>query len=483
MIQDTELLQRYIQQASQEAFAELVRRHIDLVYAAALRRTNGQRALAEEAAQQAFVALAREARTLVQHPTLAGWLYVTARQAAGTLLRGEQSRQAREQEAHRMNSSHEPEAHIDWDGLRPEIEQLIEELDTRDRDAVVLRFFEGRRYAEIGVALALSEDAARMRIERALEKLRTLLARRGITSTAAALGAALGSQAIAAAPSGLAAAVTSAALAGGAAGMAPVAGLLTFMSTKFTVGAVGLLAVVAASFLAVERSANAGLRQEVEDLRKQVAQQQSLPKAPPTAAQPKIVASPAAAAPAAGQAAASAPSEKAMEQTPPASGDRVRMQYRGMVRAEAWQDRGTATPLATLETYLYAGDRIDLEARAKALGFGEWKPQVDEFFARLSPEIRAKHESPEKLWAFIIAGAPQAARVIGYEVLNETTVATLPTKVVSMQMRAQKEGGITDQGNMVFEQTADGWRYTLPKNLITLVFEMFPSAKVTAAAK
>src|SRR4051812_32135973 len=230
MIEDTALLRRYVDDASEAAFAELVGRHIDLVYATALRRTDGQRELAEEATQQAFVLLAREARTLTQHPTLAGWLYVAARHAAANLRRGEQARRVREQEAFVMNQSAATEQAVDWNEVRPELEQLIERLEPRERDAIVLRFFQARSYADIGATLNCSDDATRMRIDRALEKLRRLLATRGVASTASALAVALTSQSVVAAPQGLVASVTLAALASGGAAAVTAAGFFSFMN-------------------------------------------------------------------------------------------------------------------------------------------------------------------------------------------------------------------------------------------------------------
>jgi hypothetical protein len=148
-----------------------------------------------------------------------------------------------------------------------------------------------------------------------------------------------------------------------------------------------------------------------------------------------------------------------------------------MVRTNDWLDRGTMTPAAALETYLWAGDRIDLDARARSLGFGEMKPEVDAFYARLSPQIRARYESPEKLWAVLMAGAAQAARITAFELISQTPEPAGDATAVSLHVRTQKEGGITDLGDMVFERSPDGWRRTLPKDLITPVFDVFPSAK------
>jgi len=243
---DAALLRCYVEERSEAAFGELVGRHLNLVYFAALRRTGGNSHLAEEIAQEVFTALAWQAASLSRHATLVGWLYTTTRFTAAKTMRTEQRRQTREQEAQLMHDiSTAAGAQADWEKLRPVLDAVLDELNERDREAVLLRCLEGRAFAEIGATLRLTEDAARMRVERALEKLRALLARRGVTSTSAALGAILTGEAARAAPVGLAASVTGSAVTT-AATMAtgPVAGLIQFMSTsKIAVGAAVLVLI------------------------------------------------------------------------------------------------------------------------------------------------------------------------------------------------------------------------------------------------
>jgi RNA polymerase sigma factor (sigma-70 family) len=248
MTEDAELLRRYVAGKSEEAFAELVRRHLDLVYSTALRRLAGDTHLAQDVAQSVFAALARKAPLLTGRATLAGWLYLGAHHAAAQAVRGEQRRRNREQEAHIMHdqlSSSVPTT--DWDRVRPVLDAALRELNDADREAVLLRYFERRPFADIGAALQLGEDAARMRVDRALEKLRALLARRGVTSTAAALGAALANQAMIAAPAGLATAIAGMAFTGSAATAATAAGFFMNTTTLVT-GAVTVLALGAAVF-------------------------------------------------------------------------------------------------------------------------------------------------------------------------------------------------------------------------------------------
>ena len=213
MSDDTELLRRFARDRSPDAFTELAKRHLGLVYSSALRRLGGDVHHAQDVAQKVFVALARELAPLGTPASLTGWLYTTTRNFALNAARAEQRRQAREQAAATdgalpVERKSEPE----WDTLRPQLDEIMDELDEPDRIAVLWRYFEGRTFAQIGALLAVEEDAARTRVNRALDKLRDGLARRGITATSAALGTTLTNRAGATAPPSLAAIVSQAAL-------------------------------------------------------------------------------------------------------------------------------------------------------------------------------------------------------------------------------------------------------------------------------
>lgn len=210
---DLILIRRYVAQREEGAFGALVRHHVPMVYSAALRSTDGRSDLAADVAQETFIRLAREARRLETHPALVGWLYTTTRNLAATAMRSERARKRREI-AHGTDTLLYVEgAAPEWHAVRPQLEELIEKLDERSRDAVVRRFFSGQRFAEIGAALSVSEDAARIKVDRALERLREMLAHRKVHCTAAALtGLLAGLPAAGALPAGLAATVTTAGL-------------------------------------------------------------------------------------------------------------------------------------------------------------------------------------------------------------------------------------------------------------------------------
>lgn len=275
MNDDTALLRRYAEEGHEPAFTELVRRHVDLVYGAALRRTGGDAHRAAEVAQHVFTTLARDARKLARHPQLAAWLHTATRNAALNLMISEQRWQARETAALALNSvGGGGAAGPAWEQVQPLLDAAIDELPETDRAAVVLRFLERRPFAEIGAALRVSEDAARVRTDRALDKLRVILGRRGVTSTVAALGAVMAGQAMVAAPAGLGAALALQSLASAGVGLAAGAAV-TFMSTKPIITAVlsALVAFSVGTYVGKHREASA---QSAPQMRESSQQAQAL---------------------------------------------------------------------------------------------------------------------------------------------------------------------------------------------------------------
>ena len=211
---DSQLLRAYAEDRSETAFAELMRRHLDLVYSAA-RRMVCDSHLAQDVTQGVFLALAKSASGLTARPVLSGWLHRTAQNIAAQTVRTSVRRQAREQEAATMNLLLSTETGSSWQHLAPELDAALGALSEPDRDALLLRYFERKSAREMALTLGISDDAAQKRVNRAVDRLRECLAERGVTLGASGLVVLLSANAIEAAPAGLAAAISTAvALAG-----------------------------------------------------------------------------------------------------------------------------------------------------------------------------------------------------------------------------------------------------------------------------
>lgn len=243
---DQQLLRDYAERRSEAAFAELVRRHVDLVYSAALRMVCDSH-LAEDVTQRAFVALAGSAPQLTERVVLSGWLHRTAQNIAAQTVRTDVRRRAREQDAAAMNELFAAEPDGVWEHIAPHLDAALGELSEADRDALLLRYFERKSAQEMAQALGVSDEAAQKRVSRAVERLREFFAKRGVTVGAGGLVVALSAKAVQAAPVGLAVTVsTSAALA-----VTSVAAMATTttLSTMNWINAKSIAAVVTSALL------------------------------------------------------------------------------------------------------------------------------------------------------------------------------------------------------------------------------------------
>ncbi len=200
---DQQLLRDYSEHRAETAFAELVRRHVDLVYSAALRMVRDAH-LAEDVTQNVFVALARNARQLTDRPVLSGWLHRTAQNVAANAVRSDVRRRTREQEAATMNELFSDGPDATWEQMSPHLDATLGELSEADRDALLLRYFERRSAREMAATLGISDEAAQKRVSRALDRLRELFAKRGIPVGASGLVGAISTNAVQEAPVGLA---------------------------------------------------------------------------------------------------------------------------------------------------------------------------------------------------------------------------------------------------------------------------------------
>ncbi len=271
---DAKLVRLHAEQHSEEAFAELVRRHIGLVHSAALRQVGGNGSAAADITQAVFIELAWQSARLTRHPALVGWLYTTTHQMAAHYIRDETRRLRREHEAHAMQELHrsDHDADADWDRIHPVIDAAMHDLGETDRVAVLLRFFERRPFAEVGARLGLSENGARMRVDRALEKLRAKLEKHGVTSTASALAAALAGPAVAAAPAALVETITATAITALAATTSTIQ-LPTLMAfAKLKTASLAAALVVAGTAIMLQYQAANRLRMEKDGLQHRIKQ-------------------------------------------------------------------------------------------------------------------------------------------------------------------------------------------------------------------
>ena len=233
---DHELLSRYARENSQAAFAELVARHVNLVYSAA-RRLVVDAHLAEDVTQAVFVALAANAAIVAERlragTPLSAWLHLTTRNIAAKLVRSETRRRQREQAALAMHSHPPDDETTLWNQIAPHLDPALAELAEPDRNAVLLRFFERKTAREIGQRLGISEEAAQKRVHRAVDRLRSIFVSRGLAVPSASLAGVLTIHAVHAAPAALASSVTAVAVAGVATGASWGAGtgILTIMAS------------------------------------------------------------------------------------------------------------------------------------------------------------------------------------------------------------------------------------------------------------
>ncbi len=208
-LSDQQLLHADADRHADAAFAELVRRHVDIVYSAA-RRMIGEEQSARDTTQAVFLALAQNAASLAQHPVLSGWLHCTARNLAAKSVRAEVRRRACEQEAATMNQLLSAESEVPWEFIAPHLDAALGELSDSERDAVMLRYFENKSAPEMAGILGISSEAAQKRVGRGVERLRDYFANHGLTIGGSGLIVLISTNAVQAAPVGLATAISAA---------------------------------------------------------------------------------------------------------------------------------------------------------------------------------------------------------------------------------------------------------------------------------
>jgi RNA polymerase sigma factor (sigma-70 family) len=457
------LLRLYVEDRDERAFADLVHRHVGLVYAAALRRAGGRAHLAEEISQKVFSRLARHAARLRHHPALTGWLYRSTRNAAIDAIRAKLRRQKLAQALSAMpDTSPPPEPHVDWAHLRPVIDEAMDQLKERDRELMLLRFFNGLTFAEVGARLNLAENTARMRTARALEKLRAHLARRGVTSTSSALGLLLAQQTLAAAPAGFAATVATAALAGAPTGAA--AGLVSFLfMSKLTAPA--LSAVLAAGVTAlvwtsaihgVSATELASLRQENVRLTHATAAGASAESLAAVADEYANQAAAIAAALKESQAKNAATAAAAASARGPASAS-----VHPALSPRGYRDYGRATPRDAMLTSAWAADVCDPAAFAQLITFdGQGRDKALALLAAMPDSIRAQYRTPEEFYGLVLAAATMQGPPPNADIVEQFKIVELRPG------RAASRPPGSERNYHEYQLTPDGWKWVIPEQAV-----------------
>jgi RNA polymerase sigma factor (sigma-70 family) len=452
MPSDAELLQRYVAHHDDQAFTTLVHRHLGLVYSAAWRRSAGRTQVAEDVTQHVFCDLARKARFLQHHPALTAWLHRSTRYLAIDAVRAEQRRQKLNEAFTIMEEQSQQERVLDLASLRPMIDTALGELKERDREVVLLRYFGELTFPEIAQRLQLSENAARMRTERALDKLRLKLHRRGVMSTSAALGLALANQMLAAhAPVGLMASAVTASLS-----LPPATGaaaLMTFLTMNKIILPV-LSTVLAAGLTTVAwTSVTPPISDtELSQLREQNIQltAAAAPGADPALAE-KFVAN--------RERQLSATTQVVEKQIAARRSAAGVTSAADQVTAKGHRNLGTATPKDAFMTMGWASDSSDPALLAKLIWMDPpARKKAEEILAGMPAAVRERFHTPEELYGFFYAADALIAPPPGADVLERFEFV----EIGPGRYAARQPGSSRNYHEL--QQTPEGWKDVLPLN-------------------
>ena len=475
MESDLQLLRRYATEGSESAFGEVVTRHLGWAYATALRQTGGDAHGAQDIVQAVFSSLATKATSLPEGTVLVGWLYraiiFEARQEHRSNLR----RRQREETA--MELAHQP-PEPDWESVKPVLDDSLGRLPESDRMAILLRYFDRRSLKEIGEILRCGESGASRRTARALDKLRRVLASKGIHTTAGALSVALMANTSVAAPAGLASIIATASIsAAAAAATAPFAGtLLTLLPmTKLQLGIIAAIAMVGVGtpiYLQVQTSRS--LRLENEHLRAEVERLSSAG----TETRPTVETLPDPSGTAAdklelirlrGEIATLRQQQRAVASNTGNTARSVRPREEGspgalppnFISVANIHNTGIASPGSSFETYAWAKANHDLTTMANAVVLDDnARIRAEALLQSLPESQRSQYPSAEYLLASLIA---QTTDVAGLHVTGETPSG--PDETIVHAEWQYNDGRIRD-GDLRYHHYPDGWRQVIPQGLV-----------------
>jgi len=488
MTDSQRLLAEYVDRGSEQAFRELVGRFVGLVYGTAVRLVDGDQHLAADVAQTVFVDLARTAPKLSRESQLGGWLHRHTCFVASTMMRTERRRQDRERKAVETNASPDHSAE-NLARIAPVFDEAIERLPADDRTAILLRFFERRDFRSVGQALGSTEDAARMRVSRAVEKLELLLRERGVILPAAVLAGALGAQSLTAAPVSLAVTISNAALAATAVGSTTTLTTLKFMAlTKLKAGLVGALVIAgAATPVVIQQRTNAGLRAELDALRLQAQELDRLRQENVRLAQLKVDADElnrlrgehnellrlrsqvTSLRHSQAELAQAQEEVKQLKSRPDSRSSERRLSPDGSVplavglkAVTQCANAGLATPASAFETWNWAKANGDTKLLAQTIVLDPpARTQAEALLASLPDSARAAYASPEELMASLEA---RTTPITGMRAMSQD-----PQGDGNMVLRTQwqYDDGRIRENDIPFQRQGDGsWRAVMPAGLV-----------------
>lgn len=259
---DISLLNLYTLEGSEEAFSELLKRHMDLVYSTALRHVHSS-ALAQDVVQLVFLELTQWTGRLGKNKSLSPWLYRVTCTKAIDLVRAEARRKQRESAAAEMEETNRSSE--SWSDVKPLLDRFMVALGESDRAALLVRFFENQSLKAVGQALGVSEDAAQKRVSRAIDKLRSQFLKNGVSLSSPMLATLLSENAVQSAPIELTSLVTKACLSGSATTVSTIV-MTSIIKKTLTVSAVAIVAGFGVSqFQELE-----GLKKQISDLKSEI---------------------------------------------------------------------------------------------------------------------------------------------------------------------------------------------------------------------
>lgn len=467
--------QQFLETRSEEAFRVVVEKGLPVVYSAALRQVNGDAALAADVSQVVFAELAQKAERLPTNVYLAGWLYRHTCFTAAKMLRTESRRRAREKEAVLMNlEGDSPES--TWEQVAPLLEEGMNTLGSADRDALLLRYFEGRDLRSVGAAIGASEDAAQKRISRALDKLRLFFSTKGVTVSGAALAALLTAHSSSAVPAGLAALVAGTAISSVvAAGSLPIWGTLMTMG-KIKALTLGIAVVVGvATPVIFQQKTIARLQSENSALRDHLHQAASpvttngLPAWSPAelermaAEHSELLRLRAETARLRTQQQELSRLQQENQRLKAAAGKPPSPANGDLVASSTWANVGFGSPLDALQTSHWAVRNADIPRFKQSILFTEPAKQfLTNLLAQMPGDALAEAKKQgyglEEAMMFPMISQDRRIGYKGYRVLSQEAPAE---NEMLLNIQMELNSGKTEERQMRFQRFGNDWKYVL----------------------